>query len=438
MNSRFEIQRIALFIVTMTLASACKQVSDEGSALMNDAGKNEVDLNKSVENFNLAEWIVTKNIGGINLKNNVKGKEYIFFSSNEEEKVDKENQAEAAKSKNKSFLAKPEFELRLNATVTSSSTKAELKSLFWIDGSLNGSKVYAGGNAVEASMVGSAKSGFKVKGNLKAFGKDLINQEVTLVKPFKISKVVNLEAKQTVLGIPKLLGVEAGVSFVANATVEGETDYVDKEAVVLSFVPSVKATAGIQGTVKALMFASASAKGTVTIFDAKMPSSVSLGGRVGTSDDFLFGNIIFESTKFSALAGEIVIGASLSTKGAELPKGVEAALWTSARIAVTTIKQKLDAGWEWVYKVWDSPALVNVKFPTAYSSGFFKSSSPSAACAAPSLAKVVVAVQKENTKDAAAFKGVGKNVIASLKAIHLKAKTAKGTCSIAAKPPAKK
>lgn len=438
MNTRVTIPVFATLLGLASLVSSCKQVGDSSSGLMNDAGNKEVD-NKPTEQFNLAEWISKKGIGGANMKNNLKGTQYIFFSSNEEQKVDTANKAEAAKSKNKAFLAKPEYELRMNATVTSDSKKAEIKTLFWIDGSLNGTKVYAGGNAVEASMLGSAKSAITVKGNLKAFGKDLISQQVNLTKPFKITKTVDLEHKQTILGIPKIAGVQAGVSFVANASVSGETDYLDKESVTLTMVPAVKATAGISGAVKAVLFASATAKGTVTVVDAKMPSSATLGGRVGSGADFLYGNVTFEKTTFSALSGDIVIGAKLSTKGAKLPAGVEPALWSPYSAALmATLKQKLDAGWQWVYKVWDSPPLINVKFPTAYSSSFLLSNAKKAACALPVITKVVASVQKENAKDTADMKKVGTDALSALKAIQTKAKAVKGTCPGASTGTAKK
>ncbi|MES2745451.1 MAG: hypothetical protein V4655_08485 [Bdellovibrionota bacterium] len=439
MKNLIKVERLALIFGACLLASSCKQVSDEtSSALKNDAGNKEVD-NKPTEQFNLAEYIAKKGIGGANFKNNIKGTQYIFFNSNEEEKVDTANKAEAAKSKNKTALYKPEFELRMNGTVTSDSKKAELKTIFWIDGSLNGNKVYAGGNAIEASMVGSAKKQITIKGGLKAFGKDLISQQVNLTKPFKVTKTIDLEVKKTVLGVPKLAGIEVGVSFVANATIAGETDYLDTQSVTMSMVPSVKVTAGLQGAVKVLAFASATAKGTVTVVDGKMPSSATLGGRAASGADYIYGNVAFQPTSFSALSGEIVIGAKLSTKGAPLPKTVEAAIWSPAKTAMATLKQKLDISWEWIYKVWDSPPLIKVKLGSGYSSSFFLASNAKAACAAPALAKLVPGVQKETAKDTADFKAVGNTVLASVKLIQTKAKAAKGTCSAggAAKTPAK-
>src|SRR5688500_9126281 len=183
----------------LSLGTSCKDVKEDNSGLMADKGNKTVDAS-GVEQFNLAQYVSQNNIGGTNLKNNVKaGNAYIFFHSNEEQNKDKTNAAELAKSKNKTSLLKPEFELRMNATVVSDAKKAEVKSLFWFDGSLNGSPVYAGGKAVEASMIGSAKSGITVKGEVKAFGQSLITKNITLVGPFKFTKTVNLEAKQTVL-----------------------------------------------------------------------------------------------------------------------------------------------------------------------------------------------------------------------------------------------
>lgn len=409
----------------MAFASSCKEVGEDTSGLMTDSGNLTVDAS-AIEQFNLAEYVAKKNIGGPNMKNNIKpGKAYIFFSSNEEQHVDKTNAAEAAKSKNKASLLKPEYELRMNATVVSDAKKAEVKSLFWFDGSLNGTKVYAGGNAVEASMVGLAKSGIAVKGDVKAFGQSLIAKNVTLVGPFKFTKTIDLEHKQTVLGIPKLAGVEAGVSFVAAATLNGETDYLDKESVTLSFVPAVKVTAGISGTVKAVLFVSATASGTVTVVDAKLPSSATLGGRVGSGADFLFGNVTFEAASFKALNGEIVIGAKAKVAGI-LPAGVELALWSLTKIVNPGLAKKLDAlKWEWSYVVWDSPPLVNVTFPTYYSNSFLRSKASKASTAAPLLTKVIAAVIKENAKDDANTKKVGKDAIAGLQSILKKAKTIK-------------
>ena len=129
----------------LALATSCKDVSEDTSGLMTDSGNKTVDAS-GVEQFNLAEYIAKKNIGGPNMKNNIKtGNAYVFFSSNEEQHPDKTNVSEAAKSKNKASILKPEYELRMNATVVSDSKKVELKSLFWFDGSLNGAKVYAGG-----------------------------------------------------------------------------------------------------------------------------------------------------------------------------------------------------------------------------------------------------------------------------------------------------
>lgn len=437
MKNSLHFQTVSCALFFIVLNSSCKPVGDPVSNLqylaeakVNSAGAREVKTT-SVEQFNLAEWVSKKGVGGTNMKNNVKGTQYIFFSSNEEEKVDSANASEAAKSKNKANIGKPEYEMRMNATVSSDAKKAEMKSIFWIDGSLNGDKVFAGGNAVEASMIGSAKTAISVQANLKAFGKDLITQSVTLTKPFKFTKTIDLEAKQTLLGIPKIAGVEAGVSFVANASVSGEADYLDKESVSYSMVPAVKATAGIEGSVKALLFASATAKGTVTVLDTKMPSSATLGGRVGSGADFLYGNITFQSLEFSALAGDIVIGAKLSTAGAKLPAGVEAAFWSPNTAPVmATVRQKLDTGWSWIYKVWDSPALIKVKFPTAYSSSFLLSDAKKAACAKASTTKVVAEYTKEVGKDTGDAKKIGMSALASLKAIQAKTSKATGSCPI--------
>jgi hypothetical protein len=412
----------------LSLSAACKQISEDTSDLATDAGNKTVE-SKPIEQFNLAEWVSKKGIGGANMKNNIKaGNAYIFFNSAEEQNPDKTNAAEAKKSKNKTSLLKPEYELRMNATVVSDGKKAEVRSLFWFDGSLNGAKVYPGGNAVEASMVGSAKGGITVKGSVKAFGKDLISQAVTLAKPFKITKTVNLELKQTFLGIPKIAGIEAGVTFVATANVDGECDYLDAENVSISMVPSAKVTAGIQGAVRAVLFASASAQGTVTVVDTKLPSSATLGGRVGTTADYLYGNVTFESAQFKALNGEIVIGAKAKIKG-QLPADVEPALWSIVGAVNPGLAKKLAAGWEWAYVVWDSPPLVNVTFPTYYTNSFLQSSASKAACALPQVTKVVAAVTKENAKDDAVKKKVGGDAIVGLKTILAKAKTVKGTCS---------
>ncbi|RYZ57213.1 MAG: hypothetical protein EOP07_10535 [Proteobacteria bacterium] len=426
-----QLQTCVALCGVLTLSASCKEISEDTSGLATDAGNKTVDAGTS-EQFNLAEWVAKKGIGGANMKNNIKaGNAYIFFNSAEEQNPDKTNAAELKKSKNKASLLKPEYELRMNATVVSDSKKAEVKSLFWFDGSLNGMKVYPGGNAVEASMVGSAKSGITVKAGLKAFGKDLVSQSVTLVKPFKITKTINLEVKQTVLGIPKIAGIEAGATFVATASVEGETDYLDKESVSISMVPSAKVTAGIQGTVKALLFASATAQGTVTVMDTKLPSNATLGGRVGSGADFLFGNVTFEAATFKALNGEIVIGAKAKLPG-KLPPGVEASLWSLTSAVKAGLAKKLAAGWEWSYIVWDSPPFVNVTFPTYYTNGFLQSKAPKAACALPVLTKVVAAATKENAKDTAATKKVGADALAGLKTIQAKAKTIKGTCTAAA------
>lgn len=421
----------------LALATSCKDVSEDTSGLMTDTGNKTVDAS-GVEKFNLAEYIAKKNIGGPNMKNNIKaGNAYVFFSSNEEQHPDKANASEAAKSKNKASILKPEYELRMNATVVSDSKKVELKSLFWFDGSLNGTKVYAGGHAVEASILGNAKSSIAVKGGVKAFGNDLISKTLTLVGPFKFIKTIDLEHKQTLLGIPKLLGVQAGVSFVAAATFAGEVDYLDKESVTLTFVPAAKVTAGISGTVKALLFASATAQGTVTVVDTKLPSSATLGGRAGGTGAYLYGNVTFEAATFKALNGEIVIGAKAKVAGI-LPAGVEAAFWSLTKLANSGLAKKLAAAWDWSYVVWDSPPLVNVTFPTYYSNSFLQSKAPKAACAFPVIAKVVAALTKENAKDTVTTKKVGTDTLANLKTIMVKAKTVKGTCSTASATPAKK
>lgn len=125
--------RLSLLLLLLV---ACKPVQDEDSSMLAvEAGTKSVDTD-TVEQFNLAEYVSKNKIGGANFANNVKtGNAYLFFNSNEEQKPNKENSAEAAKSKNKSMLSKPEYELRINATITSNSKTAEIKSLFWMDGS---------------------------------------------------------------------------------------------------------------------------------------------------------------------------------------------------------------------------------------------------------------------------------------------------------------
>lgn len=293
---------------------------------------------------------------------------------------------------------------------------------------LNGTKVYPSGNAVEASIVGNAKSNITVKAGLKAFGKDLISKNLLATAPMKITKTVDLEYKQTVLGIPKIAGVEAGVSFVAAANVSGETDYLSKESVTVSMVPDVKVTAGISGTVKALLFTEAKAAGTVTVLDSSFPSSATLGGRVGSGADFLYGNVTFDAGTFNALKGELVISAKAST-GNVLPKGVEAALWSAAEIVNPSLAKKVQAGFKWAYVVWDSPPLVSIKFPAYYTHSFLLSNAKKASCAKPVLTKVVAEVTKENGKDTGEMKTVGKSALEGLKALQTKANALKGACS---------
>lgn len=432
---------LPLLALPLALSSACKQIGEESSELMTDAGNKEVD-NKPVEQFNLAEWIVKKGIGGANFKNNVVGNKYIRFHSNEEEKPDAANKKEAAASKNKASLLKPEYELRTNATVTSDSKKAEIKMLFFLDGYLNGARVYPAGNTVEIMMLANAKTSITAKGNAKAFGKELYTKTVNATGEFKISKSVNLEAKATVLGIPKIAGVSAGVSFVATAAVTGETDSMTTEAVSVSMSPTIKVTAGIEGKVSVLGFAEATAKGTVTVLDAQMPASATLAGRLKSGADYLAGNVTFAPLTFTAVKGDIVIGAKASTKGA-LPKGIEAAIWSPNSAAMmSSLINKLDLKWEWVYKVWDSPSLINVKWPAPYTSSFLVSAAmkDKAACATPALTKAIALMTKENAKDTNATKKVGSTAITALKAIQAKEKTAKKSCAVggAAKPAAGK